>query len=79
MIKQGFGKSSKGNIMVLVFDVEHYERRELDGMTGKELYERALSDDEHVSIYDDLDTFQEDLNDECVNVDGSWIYFVERD
>lgn len=79
MIKQGFGRSSKGNIIVLVFDVEHYERQELDCMNGKELYERALSDDEHASIYDDLNTFQEDLNDECVNVDGSWIYFVERD
>ena len=50
----------------------------LDEMTDKQRYETALEDNENTVIWDDIDSFLTDLNDECISVNKMWIYKYEE-
>lgn len=51
----------------------------LDEMTPRQRYELALSDDENAIIWDDIDSFLTDLNDECISVNNMWVYKYNED
>lgn len=57
---------NRKGIKILLFNKDIYQKPYLDTLTPKELYEFALGDDENVSIYDDVDTFQGDFNDGAI-------------
>lgn len=46
----------------------------LEEMTGKQRYETALEDNENAMIWDDIDSFLTDLNDECISTNNMWFY-----
>lgn len=46
----------------------------LDDMTPQQRYELALSDDENVSIWSDIESFLTDVNDDMVSLDEMWFY-----
>ena len=49
----------------------------LEEMTPKQRYELALSDDEDAFIWDNIDSFLTDLNDESASVSNMWLYSYE--
>ena len=51
----------------------------LDEMTPRQRYELALSDDENAIIWDDIDSFLTDLNDECISVNNMCVYKYNED
>ncbi len=63
--------------MVFAFPVDDFDRDELDNMTDAELY--ALTQ-EHKSVlrWKGLSIFQDALNNDSVDTDNRWIYFVEK-
>ena len=72
---------------VIGFDCDSYARYlkpfvknivPLDEMTDKQRYETALEDNENTVIWDDIDSFITDLNDECISVNNMWIYKYEE-
>ena len=50
----------------------------LDDMTPKQRYETALADDENAMIYDDIDTFITDLNNDCISTETYFFYTYEE-
>ena len=50
----------------------------LEEMTDKQRYEIALEDNENTVIWNDIDSFLTDLNDECISVNNMWIYKYEE-
>ena len=50
----------------------------LEEMTDKQRYETALEDNEDTVIWDDIDSFLTDLNDECISVNNMWFYKYEE-
>ena len=72
---------------VIGFDCDSYARYlkpfvknivPLEEMTDKQRYETALEDNENTVIWDDIDSFLTDLNDECISVNNMWIYKYEE-
>ena len=72
---------------VIGFDCDSYARYlkpfvknivPLEEMTDKQRYETALEDNEDTVIWDDIDSFLTDLNDECISVNNMWIYKYEE-
>lgn len=51
----------------------------LEEMTDKQRYETALEDNENAIIWDDIDSFLTDLNDECISVNYIWVYKYNED
>ena len=51
----------------------------LEEMTDKQRYETALADNENAIIWDDIDSFLTDLNDECISVNNMWVYKYNED
>lgn len=72
---------------VIGFDCDSYARYlkpfvknivPLEEMTDKQRYETALEDNEDTVIWDDIDSFLTDLNDECISVNNMWFYKYEE-
>ena len=72
---------------VIGFDCDSYARYlkpfvknivPLEEMTDKQRYETALEDNENTVIWDDIDSFLTDLNDECISVNNMWVYKYEE-
>ena len=72
---------------VIGFDCDSYARYlkpfvknivPLEEMTDKQRYETALEDNENTVIWNDIDSFLTDLNDECISVNNMWIYKYEE-
>ena len=72
---------------VIGFDCDSYARYlkpfvknivPLEEMTDKQRYETALEDNEDTVIWNDIDSFLTDLNDECISVNNMWIYKYEE-
>ena len=51
----------------------------LEEMTDKQRYETALEDNENAIIWEDIDSFLTDLNDECISVNFIWVYKYNED
>ena len=51
----------------------------LEEMTDKQRYEAAIEDNENAIIWDDIDSFLTDLNDECISVNNMWVYKYNED
>lgn len=63
---------------VLLFPVDEYDRWEqLEDLDENELLELAHEDDESVMEYS-LSEFQNECNDEEIDLNGWWIYFVNE-
>lgn len=63
---------------VLLFSVEEYDRWEqLEDLNENELLELAHEDDENVMEYS-LKEFQNECNNEEIDLNGWWIYFVNE-
>lgn len=63
----------------LLFSIDAYERKELDKMTEKELYD--LASVASTVGYDEADVLTLDelsfkINEEQISLDNSWLYFV---
>ena len=71
-------KTNSDRIRVLWFSASCYERRELDKMSDNDLYTMALRSTlkGNARIWDTLFEFQEDLNDDEVDVANGFVYFV---
>ena len=67
----------KENIMVLAFPVDDFDRKELDNMTDAELLALA-EEDKSVLRWKGLSIFQDALNNDSVDTDNRWIYFVAK-
>lgn len=72
---------------VIGFDCDSYARYlkpfvknivPLEEMTDKQRYETALEDNEDTVIWNDIDSFLTDLNDECISVNNMWFYKYEE-
>ena len=67
------------NTYALLFSIDAYEREELAKMNAKELYDLASAassvgyDEASVMSLDEL-SFK--VNEDKINLDGSWLYFV---
>ena len=67
----------KDNIMVFAFPVDEFDREKLDKMTDAELL--ALAEEEKsVLRWKGLSLFQDALNNDSVDTDNRWIYFVAK-
>lgn len=76
---------------VIGFSSDYYTRKSVNGieyfknivpldeMTPRQRYELALSDDENAMIWDDIDSFLTDLNDEYISVNNMWVYKYNED
>lgn len=67
-------KTNINRIRVLWFSASCYDRRELDKMSDNDLYMSTLKG--NARIWDTLFEFQEDLNDDEVDVANGFVYFV---
>ena len=76
-------------VSILAFSVDSYAKEEiqlkdgfmeyknlvaLDDMSPKQLYETALDDEEYVVIYDDLQSFLNDINGGFISSEGYYFY-----
>ena len=62
--------------MALLFDVHKYNRFELAKMSDNQLYALAMRADAFQTQVMTLGEFQEALNDEMVDVDNNWVFFI---
>ena len=67
----------KDNIMVFAFPVDDFDRKKLDNMTDAELLALA-EEDKSVLRWKGLSLFQDALNNDSVDTDNRWIYFVAK-
>lgn len=67
------------NICVILFDCNNFYRSELVAMTDAEKLELAQNNPNHTTIYDTLEEFQADFNDEFIDEVGNWLFFVKRE
>ena len=67
----------KDNIMVFAFPIDGFGRKELDNMTDAELLALA-EEDKSVLRWKGLSLFQDALNNDSVDTDNRWIYFVAK-
>lgn len=61
---------------IVWFSVDKYNRTELEKMSDKEKYQLALSDDTDTAIWDDVKSFETDLNDDLVNIENGFVFFL---
>lgn len=62
---------------ILLFQVDEYDRwGQLENLDDNGLLELAAEDDENVMEYS-LKEFQQECNDEAIDLNGWWIYFVK--
>ena len=62
----------------LLFDIDRYERSDLDWMNENELYGLAMNGEVDETRVYSLAEFQEALNDQDVDIDGYWVYFINN-
>lgn len=60
----------------LLFDIDKYDRSELGKLNENELYGLAMSGDLYTTQVYDIDDFAEALNDDAVDVQNNWVYFI---
>ena len=63
------------NVRVVGFPCDTYEREWLDSINDREKSEAALADGD-TFIFEDLTEFQYYWNNDMVDVDNNWIYFL---
>ena len=64
---------------VLGFSVLKYDRSYLETLTDTQKNELYLEDCNNTICYDCLDDFFNELNDDCVDTDGYWLFVVDVD
>ena len=62
------------NIRVVSFPIEQYDRSYLDTLTDKELSEAACAEGESDILT--LSEFQESLNNDTIDTENKWWYFL---
>lgn len=66
-------------ICAAIFSVDHYDRFELEKMSDKELINLAMKNyDETEADILELQDFQDFLNDEELDLNGWWVFFVDN-
>lgn len=61
---------------VVWFSVDKYNRTDLEKMSDKEKYQMALADDTDTAIWDDIKSFETDLNDDLVDIENGFVFFI---
>ena len=69
---------STDNICAILFDCNRFYRSELVGMTDAAKLVLAEKHPEHATIYDTLEEFQEDFNEESIDEVNNWLFFVKK-
>lgn len=69
---------STDNICAILFDCNKFYRSEFVGMTDAAKLVLAEKHPEHATIYDTLEEFQEDFNDESIDEVNNWLFFVKK-
>lgn len=64
------------DILAISFPIDNYDRSKLDELTGNELLQLAEKD-QHCTI-ETLSQFQQDLNDDWIDTENNWWYFVNK-
>ena len=66
------------NILAISFPIEYYsDRSKLDALTGNELLQLAKK--HRCCTIETLGQFQQDLNNDLIDTDNNWWYFVNND
>ena len=63
-------------ILAISFPIDNYDRSKLDGLTKNELLQLAEKD--RKCTIETLGQFQQDLNDDWVDTENNWWYFVNN-
>ena len=63
------------NVRVVGFPCDSYDRKWLDSINDRERSEAACADG-NTFIFEDLREFQEYLNNDMVDTENNWIYFL---
>lgn len=66
--------ANKKDIRVVSFPIDQYDREYLEKLSDEELSSHACADGE--CIIWRLEEFQEDLNNDNVDCDNNWIFFL---
>jgi hypothetical protein len=66
----------KEKIIVFGFPVDNFDRKDLDKMTDGQLYALA-QENKSVLRWRGLELFQEALNNDSVDTENRWLYFVD--
>lgn len=66
----------KQNIMIFGFPVDDFDRKDLDKMTDGQLYALA-QENKSVLRWRGLELFQGALNNDSVDTENRWLYFVD--
>lgn len=69
---------STHNICAILFDCNKFDRATLIGITDAAKLKLAEEQPDHATIYDTLDEFQADFNDECIDEVNNWLFFVDK-
>lgn len=64
---------------VLGFSVLKYDRSYLETLTDTQKNELYLEDCDNTICYDCVDDFFNELNDDCVDTNGYWLFGVDVD
>ena len=60
----------------LLFDIDRYDRGDLNKMNENELYGLAMSGDLYATQVLSLDELQERINDDAIDFQNHWVYFI---
>ncbi len=60
----------------LLFDIDRYDRSDLNKMNENELYGLAMSGDLYTTQVLSLDELQERINDDAIEFQNHWVYFI---
>ena len=63
-------------ILAISFPIDNYGRSKLDALTENELLQLAEKD--HHCTIETLGQFQQDLNDDWLDTENNWWYFVNK-
>ena len=64
-------------IKAVCFDAFAYDRGKLSKMSDKEKYDLACEDSYDEAQVLELDELSELINDDMIDIDNTWVYFVE--
>ena len=75
ILKRYYSMDKNLNVRVVVLPIETYDRSYLNSLTDRELSDVALAEGDS-DIYSSLLEFQEALNNDEVDTENKWIYFL---
>jgi hypothetical protein len=65
-------------MLIIGFDIEEFDRKELDSCSEEELCKKAADNPHSTITFGSPSVFCNGINDECINTDGFWFYVVNK-